>query len=92
MARRRKHKTESASSVALAIVLLLTVCLAEHVLLPGRQSRVLHRAWIQGRYAYAHPMFSPETMKEIYAIHELRGKDKRPRTPFECPDLYSFNR
>jgi hypothetical protein len=35
-------------------------------------------------------MFGPETMKEIYAVHDLRGKDKRPRTPFECPDLYSY--
>lgn len=88
--RKRNHEAESAQASVWAIVLLLAVCLAEHVLLPGRRAERLHRVWIQGRYAYAHPMFSPETMKEIYAVHDLRGKDKRPRTPFECPDLYSY--
>ena len=88
--RKRNHEAESAQASVWAIVLLLAVCLAEHVLLPGRSAERMHRTWIQGRYAYAHPMFSPETMKEIYSVHDLRGKDKRPRTPFECPDLYSY--
>ena len=88
--RKRDHEAESAQASVWAIVLLLAVCLAEHALIPGRRADALYRSWIQGRYAYAHPMFGPGDMKEIYAVHDLRGKDKPPRTPFECPDLYSY--
>ncbi len=74
-------------NLAGAMLLLFLVYFAQHACVPGRNVRVLHRAWLQAR---AEPPFPPKDLKEIYAVHDLRGKDKPPRTPFECPDLYSY--
>lgn len=82
-------RTHNERSVRLALVLLILVYFAQHVRLPGYQFRILHRWWLRGRYTSPNAMFSPEILREIYALHDLlRGKDWQPRTPFECPNMY----
>lgn len=79
-------RTRAERSERLALALLIATYFAQHVCLPGYQFQFLHRAWLQGRYVW--PPFSPEVLRKIHAIHDLRGKDTWPRTPFVCPDMY----
>lgn len=76
-------RTRAERSARLALALLISVFFVQHAHLPGHQYRVLYDVWVRGRRD-----FSPGVLREIYAIYDLRGVSRQPRTPFECPSAY----